>query len=170
MYVLFLTLRNQSCFIFGSPKQIEHLINVLFNHSILSDSLWPHGLQHSRLPCPSLSPRVCSNSCSLSQWCCYLTISSSVTPYPSCLQSFPASGSFPMSQLFYNVWKLKDRFRLGTSFPVISRLKTVPGILYLLFPSPGLPWPWGILSLHYLYLAAAPPAAPHTPHPPMSPV
>ena len=58
----------------------------------------PQGLQHSRLPCPSLSPRVCSNSCPLSQWC-HPTISSSVAPF-SCPQSFPASGSFPMSQLF----------------------------------------------------------------------
>ena len=55
-------------------------------------------LQHTRLLCPPLSPKVCSNSCSLSQWC-YLTISSSVVPFSSCPQSFPASGSFPMSQL-----------------------------------------------------------------------
>ena len=65
----------------------------------MSDSLWPHGLQHARLPCPSTSPRVCSNSCPLSQWC-HPTILSSVTPFPSCLKSFPASGSFLMSQLF----------------------------------------------------------------------
>ena len=65
----------------------------------MSSSLQPHGLQHSRLPCPSLSPRVCSNSCPLSRWC-YLTISSSVDLFSSCLQSFPASGSFPMSCLF----------------------------------------------------------------------
>ena len=61
--------------------------------------IWPHGLQHARLPCPSLSPRVCSNSCPLSWWC-HATISSSVVPVSSCLQSFPASGSFPMSWLF----------------------------------------------------------------------
>ena len=63
------------------------------------NSLWPHGLQHTRLPCPSLSPRVCSNSCPLSQYC-HPTISSSVVPFSFCLQSFPASGSFPVSQLF----------------------------------------------------------------------
>ena len=63
------------------------------------DSLWLHGLQHTRLPCPSPSPRACSNSCLSSQWC-HLTILSSVIPFFSCLQSFPASGSFPMSQLF----------------------------------------------------------------------
>ena len=59
----------------------------------------PRGLQHSGLPCPSLSLRVCSNSCPLSQWC-YLTISFSATPFSFCLQSFPASGSSPVSQLF----------------------------------------------------------------------
>ena len=60
---------------------------------------WPHGLQHTRLPCPSPSPRACSNSCPLSQWC-HPTISSSVVLFSSCLQSFPASGSFLMSWLF----------------------------------------------------------------------
>ena len=66
---------------------------LLFSCSVVSNSLWHHGLQHARLPCPSLSPRVCSNSCPLSQWC-HPTISS------SCPQSFLASGSLPMSQLF----------------------------------------------------------------------
>ena len=61
--------------------------------------LWSHGLQHARLPCPSLPPKVCSNSCPLSRWC-HPTISSSVVPFSSCLQSFPASRSFPMSQVF----------------------------------------------------------------------
>ena len=62
-------------------------------------TLQPHELQHARLPCPSLSPGVCSSSCPLSQWC-HPAISSSVIPFSSCPQSFPASGSFPMSQLF----------------------------------------------------------------------
>ena len=74
-------------------------IGFLFSCSVVSNSLWPHGLQHTRLPCPSLSPAVCSDSCPLSQWC-YLTISSSAAPFCFCLQSFPASGSFPISQLF----------------------------------------------------------------------
>ena len=65
----------------------------------MSDSLWPHGLQHTRLPCPSPTPGVYSNSCPLSQWC-HLTISSSVVPFSSCLQSFSASGSFPISLFF----------------------------------------------------------------------
>ena len=72
---------------------------LLFSRSIVSDSLQPHGLQHASLPCPSLSPRICSNSCPLSGWC-HPTISSSVIPFSSCLQSFPASGSFLMSWLF----------------------------------------------------------------------
>ena len=65
----------------------------------MSNNLQLHGLQHTGLPCPSPIPRVCSNSCLLSQWC-HPTISSSVTPFSSCLQSFSASGSFPMSWLF----------------------------------------------------------------------
>ena len=63
------------------------------------NSLQPHGLQHPRLPCPSPSPGTCPDSCPLSQWC-HPTISSSVVPFSSCPQSFPASGYFPMSQLF----------------------------------------------------------------------
>ena len=65
----------------------------------MSDSLHPHGLQQARLLCPPLFLRVCSNSCPLSQWC-YLTIPSSVSPFSSCLQTFPASESLPMSWLF----------------------------------------------------------------------
>ena len=65
----------------------------------MSDSLWPHGLQHTRLPCPSQPPGVCWNSCPLSWWC-HPTISSSIAPFSSCPQSFPASGSFLMSRLF----------------------------------------------------------------------
>ena len=73
---------------------------LFFSHSIVSNSLWPHGQQHTRLPCPSPPPGACSNSCPLSQWC-HLTIWSSIVPFSSCLQSFPASGSFLMSsQLF----------------------------------------------------------------------
>ena len=65
----------------------------------MSDSLWPHEPQHARPPCPSPTPRVHPNPCPLSQWC-HPTIASSVIPFSSCPQSFPASGSFPMSQLF----------------------------------------------------------------------
>ena len=73
--------------------------SVQFSHSVISDSLRPHGLQHTRLPCPSPTPRACSNSCPSCRWC-HPTIASSVIPFSSRLQSFPASGSFPMSQLF----------------------------------------------------------------------
>ena len=72
---------------------------VQFSHSVVSDSLWHHGLQHAKLPCPSPTPGACSNSCASSRWC-HPTISSSAISFSSCLQSFPASGSFPMSQLF----------------------------------------------------------------------
>ena len=70
-----------------------------FSRSVVSDSLWPHGPQHARLPYPSPTPRTCSDSCP-SSWWCHPTTSSSVVPFSSCLQSFPASGSFQMSQLF----------------------------------------------------------------------
>ena len=73
------------------------LKELLFSHSVVSDSLRPHG--HAKPPCPSLSPRACSNSCPLSWWC-HPTISSSVIPFSSCLQSFPALGSFPVSWPF----------------------------------------------------------------------
>ena len=66
---------------------------LLFSYSVVSDSLLPHGLQHTKLPCPSLSPGVCSNSCPLNQRH-YLTISSFAVPFSFCLHSFPASGSF----------------------------------------------------------------------------
>ena len=72
---------------------------MLFSHSVVSDSLQPHILQHTRLPRPLLHPRVCSNSNPLSQWC-HPTISFSVALFSSCSHSFPASGSFPMSWLF----------------------------------------------------------------------
>ena len=70
---------------------------LLFSHSAMT--LRPHGLQHARLPCPSPSPRACSNSCPWSWWC-HPAISSNVVPFSSCLQSFSSSGSFPMSWLF----------------------------------------------------------------------
>ena len=89
-----------------APSNLSHIFLFLllsvqfqFSHSVMSDSLWPHGLQHARLPCPSPTPGVYSNPCSLSQQC-HPTISSSVIPFSSHLQSFTASGSFPMSQFF----------------------------------------------------------------------
>ena len=73
--------------------------SVWFSHSVTSDSMQPHELQHARPPCPSPTPRVPPNPCPLSCWC-HPIISSSVIPFSSCSQSFPASGSFQMSQLF----------------------------------------------------------------------
>ena len=80
-------------------KVIQHISSVQFNFSVMSDSLWPHGLQHTRPPCPSPTTGVYSNSCPSSRWH-HPTISSSLIPFFSCLQSFPAYGSFQMSQFF----------------------------------------------------------------------
>ena len=81
------------------PRETLSKALLLFSHSVVSDSLQPHGLQHARLPCPSPSPRVCSNSCPLSQWC-DLTILSSAACFSFYLQSFPASRSCLMSRIF----------------------------------------------------------------------
>ena len=80
-------------------EESHRKVPVQFSHSIVSDSLQHHESQHARPPCPSPTPGVYSNSCPLSQWC-HPTISSSVALFSSCLQSFPASGSFPVSQFF----------------------------------------------------------------------
>ena len=82
-----------------AEKSLKQYHLLLFSRSVVTDSLWPHGLQHARLPCPSLSPGVCSNSCPLSWWC-HPAISPSVAPFSYCPQSFPALGSFAVSQLF----------------------------------------------------------------------
>ena len=83
---------------YNKPSSKESNISK-FSHSVVSYSLQPHELQHARPPCPSPTPGVHSNPCPSSQWC-HPTISSSVVPFSSCPQSFPATGSFPMSQLF----------------------------------------------------------------------
>ena len=80
----------------GLPRVIS---SIQFSRSVLSNSLWPHESQHARSPCPSPTPGVYSNSCSSCRWC-HPAISSSVVPFSSCPQSLPASGSFPMNQLF----------------------------------------------------------------------
>ena len=80
--------------------EIPHVLwSVQFSHSVMSDSLQPHGLQHARPPCPSQTPGAYSNSCPLSGWC-HPIISSSVMPFSTHLQSFPVSGTFQMSQFF----------------------------------------------------------------------
>ena len=83
-----------SCF-----QLLVQFCSVQFSRSVMSNSLRPHELQPAGLPCPSPTPRVYSNSCPSSRWC-HPAISSSVAPFSSCPQSLPASGSFPMSQLF----------------------------------------------------------------------
>ena len=88
--------RSQTFFVYF---QVSSLLLLLFNCYVTSDCLQHHGLQHTRLPCCSMSLGVCQNSCPLRGWC-HPTISPSATPFYSCPQSFPASGSFPMSQLF----------------------------------------------------------------------
>ena len=89
---------NQNNRMTGEKLQSEYP-SVQFGHSVVSNSLRPHESQHARPPWPSPTPRVHSNSCPSSQWC-HPPISSSVVPFSSCYQSLPASGSFPMSQLF----------------------------------------------------------------------
>ena len=91
-------------------------ISVQFSCSVMSDSLWPHGLQYTSLPRPSPTPRACSNSCPLSRWC-HPTISSSAVPFSSCLQSFPASGLFQ--------W-------VGSSHQVAKILASVKGCIFAL--------------------------------------
>ena len=90
--------------VINNVKHFFPMLNIIsysvqLSHSVVLNSLWPHGLQHTRPPCPSPTPGVYSTSCPSSQWC-HPAISSSVIPFSSCPQSLPALGSFPMSQLF----------------------------------------------------------------------
>ena len=93
---------NSTCFVFlichWAPYRSWHDCCSLFSHLVVPNSLWTHAQKHARLPCPSLSPGVCLNSCP-SNWWCLPTVTSSV-PFSVCLHSFPASGSFPMSWFF----------------------------------------------------------------------
>ena len=101
----------------------DYFSSVQFSLSVVSNSLWPHGLQHARPPCPLPTPEACSNSCPLSEWC-HPTISSSVVPFSSCLQSFPASGSFPVSQFLASggqrigVWASALPMNIQDGFPL----------------------------------------------------
>ena len=110
-----------------------------FSCSVMSNFLWPQGLQHTRLPCPSHTPRACSNSCP-SSWWCHPTISSSVIPFSSCLQSFPASQSFPMNQFFASG---------GQSIGVSDSTSVLPKNIQDWFPL-GLT---GLISLQYKLLS-----------------
>ena len=104
--------------------------SIQFSHSVLSDILWPHGLQHARPPYPSPTPGACSSSCPLSQWY-HPTISSSVVPFSSCLQSFPASGSFKMSQFFPSG---------GQSIGILASASVLPKNIQDLFPLEWTGW------------------------------
>ena len=103
---------------------------LLFSHSVVSDSLWLYALQHTWAPCPSLSPRVCSNSCPLSWWC-YPTISSSVTLFCSYPQSFPMTGSYLISRLFASGGQSIGASASSSILPIakISSSKAQPGQL-----------------------------------------
>ena len=96
---LLLTWNSKEGLLTFNSEQYYQFISVQLSGSVMSETLWRHGLQHTRLPCPSPTPKACSKSYPSSQWC-HPTISSSVVPFSSCLQSFPASGSFPVSHLF----------------------------------------------------------------------
>ena len=97
--------------------------SVQFSHSVVSDSLRPHKSQHARPPCPSPTPRVHSDSRPSSQWC-HPAISSSIVPFSSCPQSLPASGSFPMSQLFaYVIRELQIKIIMRYHYPTIRMAK-----------------------------------------------
>ena len=95
---------------------LYHMSSAQFSHSVMSNSLWPHELQHARPSCPSPTPRLYPNSCSSSRWC-HPAISSSVVSFSSCPQSLPASESFPMSQLF--TWD-------GQSIGVLALASVIP--------------------------------------------
>jgi len=122
---------------------VDHNSSVQFSLSVVSDSLWPHGLQHDRLPCPWPTPGACLNSCPL-RWWCLPTISSSVVPFSSCLQVFPASRSFPMSPFFASgdQWigvsdsasvlpmKIQDWFSLGLTGFVSLQCKWLSRVFF----------------------------------------
>ena len=103
MYLVIVCASEQRKYIWAEQTAVfvlvDFILSVQFSRSVVSDCLLPHGLQHARPPCPSPTPRVYSDSCPLSRWC-HPTISSSVIPLSSLLQSFPASGYFQMSRFF----------------------------------------------------------------------
>ena len=94
--------------------------SVQFSHSVVSNSLWPHGPQHTTPPCPSPTPEVHPNPCP-SSWWCHPTFSSCVVPFSSCPQSFPASGSFQMSQLFASGGQIIGVSALASVLPINTR-------------------------------------------------
>ena len=162
-----------------------------FSHSVMSDSLQPHGVQHARPPCPSPTPRVYSNSCPLSQWR-HPTISPSVVPFSSHLRSFPASGSFPMSQFFttgsQSIWvsasasvlptNIQDWFPLGWTGWISLQSKGVARVFSNTtvqkhqFFGGVRPWTWGHGNTeewaHQAQLSTHPPQTTKTAQPALS--
>ena len=113
-----------------------YLPSVQFSRSVVSNSLQPYGLQYARPPCPpspSSTPGIYSNSCPLSQWC-YLTTSSSVIPFSSCLQSFPVSGSFPMSQLFASGGRSIGASTLVSVLPMTIQENKIDFYILIFYP------------------------------------
>ena len=126
---------SQNLWDFSESRLIRAVFSsVQFSCSAVSNSLWPHGLQYARPPCPSPTPRAYSNSCPLNWWC-HPTISSSVIPFSSRFQSFPASGSFPVNQFFTSG---------GQSIGVSASASVLPINIQDWFP---LVWT-GLISLH----------------------
>ena len=113
---------KQQKFTISQPLYMRSLSSVQFSRSVVFDSLWPHGLQHTRPPYPSPTPRVHSDSCPLNRWC-HPTIS--VVPFSSHLQSFPASGSFQMSQFFAS-----DGQRIGVSASASVLANEYSGLIF----------------------------------------
>ena len=108
-----------------------YIINpVTFSHSVLSDALWPHGLQHTRIPCPSPIPGACTNSCPSSRWC-HPTISSTVVPFSSRLQFLPASGSFEWVSSLHQVAKVLElQYHLSNEYQDLFPLG-LTGLIFL---------------------------------------
>ena len=103
-----------SCFVNVINFLNSQFSSVQFSHSVVSASLWPHGWQHTRFPCPSSTPRPCSNACPSSRWC-HPAISSSVIPFSSYPQSYPASGSFSNESVLCIRWPEYWSFRFSIS-------------------------------------------------------
>jgi len=132
---------------------------LLFSRSVMSDSLRPHGLQHTRHPCPSLCPRVCSKSCPLNRWC-HPTISSSVPPFSSCPQSFPAPGSFPISQLFASDGQSIEALASASVLPMNIQKYWFPlgltGLISLLFKELSKVFSCTTVRKHYFFCTHLP--------------
>ena len=118
----------------------------------MSDSLWPHGLQHARIPCPSPTPEACSNSCPSSQWC-HPTISSSAVLFSSRLQSFPASGYFPVNQFFTSGGQSIEASASASVLPMNSQNWFPLGLTgWIFLQSKGLSRVFSKFRYHLLYI------------------